>query len=120
MPALDKRVSVKAYCNFTVPRDEDLADDWDVRTGRVRRRVALLLRSSERQPASPHFVGNSPTPINIWVTLPVFGGDVPVKSSKFSSKVWWRGGNISVEVLGEEITSEISKSNRGDLEFFRK
>jgi hypothetical protein len=40
--------SGRAHCNFTARRDDTLADDWDVRNGRVRCRVALLLRSSER------------------------------------------------------------------------
>ena len=37
-------------CNFTTRGVESLADDLVVRNGRVRSRVALLLRSSERQP----------------------------------------------------------------------
>lgn len=44
-----------ANCNFTVRGVKSPADDWVVRSGRVRGRVALLLRSTERQPAPARF-----------------------------------------------------------------
>ena len=37
-------------CNFTLRRDKSFADDLVVRHGRVRCRVALLLRAAERKP----------------------------------------------------------------------
>jgi hypothetical protein len=39
-----------ADCNFTVRRDKSFADDLVERPGRVRSRVALLLRATERKP----------------------------------------------------------------------
>ena len=43
-------VSWLTDCNFTVRRDKSFADDLVERPGRVRSRVALLLRATERKP----------------------------------------------------------------------
>ena len=50
------RVSVLAYCNFTLRRNKSFADDLNVDQGAVSSRVALLLRSAEAKPLIPRFV----------------------------------------------------------------